>query len=49
MKAGGIYVNGGSTIAPNTPFGGHGLSGYGREGGRQGIEEFIRYKTVALG
>jgi aldehyde dehydrogenase (NAD+) len=49
IQAGAIYANGGSTIAPNTPFGGRGLSGYGREGGRQGIEEFIRPKTVAIG
>ena len=48
MKAGGIFVNGGSVLAPNTPFGGHGLSGYGREGGRQGLEEFVRPKTVAI-
>jgi len=49
LKAGGIYVNGGSTIRPNMPFGGLGLSGFGREGGRQGIDEFLRPKTVQIG
>ena len=49
LSAGGIFVNGGASIAPNTPFGGHGDSGFGREGGRAGIDEFIRQKTVAIG
>jgi aldehyde dehydrogenase (NAD+) len=49
LKAGGIYVNGGSTIKPGTPFGGIGLSGFGREGGRAGIDEFLRTKTVQIG
>jgi aldehyde dehydrogenase (NAD+) len=48
LKAGGIYINGGSSIRPQTPFGGIGLSGYGREGGRAGIDEFLRYKTVTI-
>lgn len=48
LKAGGVYVNGATQINPHTPFGGLGLSGYGREGGRAGIDEFLRYKTVAI-
>jgi len=48
LKAGGVYVNGAMQINPHTPFGGLGLSGYGREGGRAGIDEFVRYKTVAI-
>jgi aldehyde dehydrogenase (NAD+) len=31
------------------PFGGLGLSGFGREGGRAGIDEFLRPKTVQIG
>jgi aldehyde dehydrogenase (NAD+) len=31
-----------------TPFGGVGLSGYGREGGREGIEEFLHVKNLAI-
>ena len=48
LKAGGVYVNGAHQIQPHTPFGGLGLSGFGKEGGRAGIDEFLRYKTVAI-
>ena len=49
LRGGTIMVNGGKSLKPGLPFGGDGLSGYGREGGRQGIEEFVRPKTVAIG
>lgn len=48
LKSGGVYVNGAFLIHPHTPFGGLGVSGYGKEGGRAGIDEFLRYKTVAI-
>lgn len=48
LKAGGVYVNGASQIHPYTPFGGLGLSGFGKEGGRAGVDEFLRYKTVSI-
>ena len=48
LKAGGVYVNGARQNLPHTPFGGLGISGYGKEGGRAGIDEFLRYKTVSL-
>ena len=48
LKAGGVYVNGATQIHPYTPFGGLGVSGYGKEGGRAGIDEFLRYKTVSI-
>lgn len=48
LNAGGIYVNGAVQINPHTPFGGIGISGFGKEGGRAGIDEFLRYKTVAI-
>lgn len=48
LRAGGVFVNGGMLVEPDTPFGGLGLSGYGREGGRFGIDEYIRPKTVAI-
>jgi aldehyde dehydrogenase (NAD+) len=48
LKAGGVYVNGATQIHPHTPFGGLGISGYGKEGGRAGIDEFCRYKTIAI-
>jgi aldehyde dehydrogenase (NAD+) len=49
LEAGGVGING--QILPATyaaPFGGVGLSGYGREGGREGIEEFLHVKNVAI-
>jgi aldehyde dehydrogenase (NAD+) len=48
LRSGGVYVNGATQIMPHTPFGGLGLSGYGKEGGRAGIDAFLRYKTVAI-
>lgn len=48
LNAGTIQVNGAPTARENAPFGGRGLSGYGREGGRDGIAEYIRVKNVAI-
>jgi aldehyde dehydrogenase (NAD+) len=48
LKAGGVYVNGARQNLPHTPFGGLGISGFGKEGGRAGIDEFLRYKTVSI-
>lgn len=49
LRSGGVYINGGPSVLPNLPFGGIGDSGFGREGGRVGIEEFLRLKTVTVG
>ncbi|MFJ9907976.1 aldehyde dehydrogenase family protein [Streptomyces sp. NPDC101152] len=51
LKAGTVYVNPGPNpiTSPATPFGGVGLSGFGREGGRAGLEEFIHVKGVGVG
>lgn len=49
LNAGAVYVNGGKAVLPNTPFGGVGISGIGREGGRLGLEEFLVPKTVQIG
>lgn len=49
LHAGGVYVNGGFQINPHTPFGGVGISGFGKEGGKAGIDEFLHYKTVTIG
>jgi aldehyde dehydrogenase (NAD+) len=49
LRAGGVYINGAyPTFNPNLAFGGVGLSGYGREGGPWGIEEFVRPKAVSI-
>jgi len=49
LNAGGVYNNGGFQINPHTPFGGIGISGFGKEGGKAGIDEFLHYKTVTIG
>ena len=48
LYAGGVYVNGGSQVSAEIPFGGMGISGFGKEGGKPGIDEFLHYKTVAI-
>ena len=47
IRAGTFSVNGGMCIAGDIPFGGYKASGYGREWGAEGIEEFLECKLVA--
>ncbi len=49
LDAGTVVVNGPGRISPATPFGGTKQSGFGREGGRAGIEEMVQTKTVFVG
>jgi acyl-CoA reductase-like NAD-dependent aldehyde dehydrogenase len=49
LEAGGVYVNGAQPVVGcELPFGGVGISGYGREGGQEGLLEFVRTKAVAI-
>jgi aldehyde dehydrogenase (NAD+) len=48
LHAGTVVVNGMGAISPATPFGGVKQSGFGREGGRAGLEEMLRTKAVHL-
>ncbi|MFC4503430.1 aldehyde dehydrogenase family protein [Streptomyces vulcanius] len=50
LRAGTVYVNPGPNpiTSPATPFGGVGTSGFGREGGRAGLDEFIHVKGVGV-
>lgn len=49
LEAGDVHVNGAGNLGVNRPFGGWGMSGIGKEGGRQGLEEFLRIKGVGIG
>lgn len=46
LNAGYVNVNGFAGLAPSMPFGGNKDSGYGREGGKQGLDEFLQIKNV---
>ena len=48
LNAGYVSVNGFASLTPAAPFGGVKDSGFGREGGRAGIEEFTRQKNVFI-
>ncbi len=49
IRSGNIAVNGAYVLGPHMPYGGQGLSGHGKEGGRAGLDEYLRYKTVIVG
>ncbi len=46
LEAGSVSINGAPGLSPNAPFGGTHHSGFGRLGGRAGIEAFVRWKNV---
>ena len=49
LQAGGVYVNGASPVVGcELAFGGIGISGFGREGGEEGLFEFLRTKAVGI-
>ena len=48
IRAGIVWVNTYRAISPIAPFGGHGLSGHGREGGFQAILDYTKVKSVWL-
>lgn len=45
IRTGQIDINGGSWNM-EAPFGGFKQSGYGRENGRYGLEEYLEYKAL---
>jgi aldehyde dehydrogenase (NAD+) len=49
LVTGEVLVNGAANLRVQRPFGGLGLSGFGKEGGRLGLEEFLRVKSVGIG
>jgi len=46
LEAGTVWINCSQLVWPGTPFGGWKRSGFGREFGEAGLEEYMRYKTV---
>lgn len=46
VRAGSVWVNCYQLMEPNVPFGGYKMSGYGRESGREHLEEFLNTKAV---
>jgi aldehyde dehydrogenase (NAD+) len=48
LKSGMVYVNDAQRRHPWAPFGGFRRSGIGAEGGRAGLDEFLRKKTIGL-
>jgi aldehyde dehydrogenase (NAD+) len=50
LRAGNVHINGTGPgpLSPASPFGGVKQSGYGRQGSRLGLEEFLEIKNVYL-
>ncbi|WP_102143161.1 aldehyde dehydrogenase family protein [Mycobacterium hubeiense] len=48
LETGEVLINGALNLGCTRPFGGIGISGMGKEGGRQGLEEFLQTKTVSM-
>lgn len=46
IRAGVVWVNTYRVISPQMPFGGYGMSGYGREAGAESIMDYLRAKAV---
>ncbi|CAH1394724.1 unnamed protein product [Nezara viridula] len=48
LRAGLVWINCYHAILPQAPFGGYKMSGFGREGGPYGLEEFSEVKAVIM-
>jgi aldehyde dehydrogenase (NAD+) len=48
LLTGEVLINGAANLRVQRPFGGIGISGMGKEGGRLGVEEFLRVKSIGI-
>lgn len=48
IRTGTVGVNGAMFYASRVPFGGHKASGFGRQGGDEGFEQYLESKTIGL-
>jgi aldehyde dehydrogenase (NAD+) len=48
LITGEVLINGARNLAVHRPFGGLGRSGFGKEGGRHGLDEYLRTKSVGI-
>lgn len=48
LNYGNVWINNHLVVAPDLPIGGLNQSGYGKEGGQLGIEEFTRVKQIGI-
>jgi betaine-aldehyde dehydrogenase len=48
LNFGNVWINNHLVVAPDLPIGGLNQSGYGKEGGQLGIEEFTRVKQIGI-
>lgn len=50
LAAGNVHINGSGPgpVSPSSPFGGVKQSGYGRQGGLEGVREFLQTKNVLI-
>ena len=48
LETGEVLINGAPNLAVHRPFGGIGISGVGKEGGRAGFDEFLPIESVAI-
>ena len=49
LRAGTVGVNGGVYYGADAPFGGYKASGFGRQNGIEGFEQYTEVKTIAVG
>ena len=47
IRAGTVGVNGGVFYGADAPFGGYKASGYGRQGGLEGFDQYLETKTIS--